>query len=115
LGKALAAVRADVVHPDHPRCGVKKGDLDTTWLPAIGDAGLILITRDKRIRYRPAEKRLMLAYGVRGVFLTGAGNTTSWDQLRLIVRHWEAIEALVQAPGPWAQSLTVRGLRPLQL
>jgi len=70
LGKALAAVRADVVHPDHPRCGVKKGDLDTTWLPAIGDARLILITRDKRIRYRPAEKRLMLAHGVRAVFLT---------------------------------------------
>ena len=115
LGKALAAVRTDVLHPGHLRCPVKKGALDTEWLPYVGDAGLVLLTRDGRIRHRPAEKRLFLAHAVKGVFLTSAGNMTRWDMLRMVVQHWDKIDRLVQVPGPCAHSLTPTGARELKL
>ena len=67
LGKALAEQHGDVVYPGHvgfPE--VPRQTLDDDWLPIIGERRLVVITRDKRIRYRPAEKRAWIAHGVRG-------------------------------------------------
>lgn len=110
LGKALAAVRDDVVHPGHRRCGVAIGAKDPDWLPEIGAAGLLLISRDKRIRGRPALRIAMIQHGVRAVFLTKSGNMNRWEQLQLVVRSWDQIEALTQVDGPFAFSLTARGV-----
>jgi hypothetical protein len=115
LGKALAAVRSDVLHPGHRRCPIPNGALDTEWLPHVGNTGLVLLTRDIRIRHRPAEKRLFLNHAVKGIFLTSGGNMGRWEILRLVVRHWEAIEALDGLPGPWSRSLTGAGIRDLKL
>ncbi|MBL7499816.1 hypothetical protein I6A84_37155 [Frankia sp. CNm7] len=115
LGRALAAVRHDVLHPGHLRCPVEKGSLDTAWLPYVGDERLVLLTRDIRIRHRSAEKRLFLAHAVKGVFLTKAGSMTRWDMLCMVVQHWDKIEPLDGLPGPWAFSLTNAGLRELKL
>jgi hypothetical protein len=115
LGKALAAVRGDVVHPGHPLTPVRCGDHDDAWLPVIGKAGLLLITRDKRIRRRLVEKRALLAHSVKGLFLTQAGSMTMWDILRMVVRSWERIDELAEKPGPWARSLTRNGIGELRL
>jgi hypothetical protein len=115
LGKALAAVRGDVLHPGHLRCPVAKGALDTEWLPYVGSHGLVVLTRDLRIRSRPAEKRLFVAHTVKGVFLTKSGQMTRWDVLRMVVQHWDKIEPLQNLAGPWARSLTTAGLRELKL
>ncbi|WP_241829868.1 PIN-like domain-containing protein [Parafrankia colletiae] len=115
LGKALAAVRSDVVHPGHRRCPVRMGALDVEWLPYAGDAGLVLITRDIRIRHRPAEKRLFLLHGVKGIFLTKGGSMPRWDMLCMIVQHWNRIEPLAEVTGPWSYSLTRAGIRELKL
>jgi hypothetical protein len=51
LGRLLARQRHDVVHPGHrlfPEVPV--GSKDDVWLPIVGERGLILITRDKKIR-----------------------------------------------------------------
>lgn len=57
LGKALAAQRTDVVFPGHPDLPeVSRGTLDDAWLEVIGRLGLVVVTRDRRIRYRSAEK-----------------------------------------------------------
>jgi hypothetical protein len=115
VGKALAAVRGDVVHPGHPLTPVRCGDPDDVWLPVVGKAGLLLITRDKRIRRRLVERRALLAHSVKGLFLTQAGSMTMWEILRMVMRNWERIDELAAQPGPWARSLTGNGVSDLQL
>lgn len=67
LGRALAEEHGDVVYPGHhDLLEVPRGASDDTWLPVIGARGLVVITRDQRIRYRTAEKRAWVERGVRG-------------------------------------------------
>jgi hypothetical protein len=116
VGKALAVVRKDVVHPGHRRCPeIRPETPDSVWLPIVGEAGWIAISRDKRIRYNPVENRLLQQHGVRAIFLTGGRNMTSWDRLVLLVRHWEAIEESVDERGPWVKALTRTGLAELRM
>jgi PIN like domain len=56
LGRSLALARRDVVHPSHPRLPqVPLGLKDSEWLRIVGSLGLVVITRDKKIRSRPVE------------------------------------------------------------
>jgi hypothetical protein len=60
LGKALAHLRADVVFPGHHDLPeVVRGMADDEWLPTVGARQLVVITRDRRIRYRAVEKRIV--------------------------------------------------------
>ena len=116
VGKALAVVRKDVVHPAHRRCpDIRPETPDSVWLPIVGEAGWIAISRNKRVRYNPVENRLLRQHGVRAIFLTGGRNMTSWDRLVLLVGHWEAIEASIDEAGPWVKALTRTGLAELRM
>jgi hypothetical protein len=58
LGKALAALHGDVVYPGHPELPeVPRQTEDDVWLEVVGRRRLVVITRDKKIRYRPVEKQ----------------------------------------------------------
>jgi PIN like domain len=72
VAKALAYVRGDITWPGAPDGPVSAGAADTNWLPIIGRAGLIVLTRDKRIRSRPLERQALLDHNVRACFLTNA-------------------------------------------
>jgi hypothetical protein len=116
VGKALAVVRKDVVHPGHRRCPeIQPETPDSVWLPIVGNAGWIAISRNKRIRYNPVENRLLRQHGVRAIFLTSRREMTSWDCLVHLVRLWEAIEATVDEAGPWVKALTRTGLADLKM
>ena len=106
------------MHPGHIRLPeVSVGTPDAAWLPIVGGLGLVVITRDKRIRSRPAEAELVIAAGIRGFVLTGAGDLSTWDTLSVLVRQWDALERhLAQHPfGPWLAGLTSQGVRPLRI
>ena len=78
----------------------------------MGSTGLVVLTRDKRIRTRPVERETLLDHGVRACFLTSGGNLGLFTQLRLWLRYWDDIEALVDTrPGPWLASVTRIGVR----
>ena len=118
LGKALASVHDGVVYPGHAELPeVPRQTPDDVWLPIIGARGLVVITRDKRIRYRPVEKRAWLTYGVRGFVLTGTGSQSTADSQAILDRHWTTIEASVvgEPDGPWMRSVTEREVRPIDL
>ena len=118
LGRSLALARRDVLHPGHARLQeVPLGAPDAQWLPIVGGLGLVVITRDKKIRSRPVEAELVLAAGIRGFVLTSAGDLSTWDTLTLLVRRWEAIERhLADNPnGPWLAAVTNQGVRPLNI
>jgi hypothetical protein len=114
LGVALALqhVRGDITWPGAPDGLIPAGATDTTWLPLVGSTGLIVLTRDKRIRTRPVEREALLDHNVRACFLTSGGNLDLFTQLRLWLRHWDDIETLVDTtPGPWLASVTRNGVR----
>jgi hypothetical protein len=118
LGKALADLHGDVVFPGHPdRPEVPRRSLDDEWLAVIGARGLVVLTRDKRIRYRPVERRVWVDHRVRGFVLTGTASQSTSDSLTLLRRHWAEVSVIVQAQpeGPWMYAVTQAGVRPIAL
>jgi hypothetical protein len=67
VAKILADVRPDVTYPgdpggrgldgfQRPPCNIQPGDKDVDWIPHVAGAGWIIISRDRHIQHRPAER-----------------------------------------------------------
>lgn len=119
LGKLLRrSGRDDVVYPGHPELpSVPVGTLDVHWMPAIAALDLVVITRDKRIRTRPAELNAYLELGIRSVWIGAKRDLAPRDQVALFLRHEPRLqrEMVKRGPGPWALALVETGIRPLRL
>jgi PIN like domain len=116
VGRALAQVRVDVVYPGHPKLPqIPRRTLDDQWLPIVGQAGWVVITRDRRIRSRPVQRERFEAHNVRAFCITGKTEMTDWAKLSLLVRQWPAMESQVEAlaKGPWMCSVTGAGVRQM--
>lgn len=116
VGRALAHVRADVVHPGHAALPeIPEGTKDPVWLPIVGERKLIVITRDQGIRTKPAELKLFNDNHVRAFFLTGKKDMSKWDKFAMLVRMWDRVEKTVakSGPGPWQMSLVNNNIKPL--
>ncbi|BBY95174.1 hypothetical protein MGALJ_48430 [Mycobacterium gallinarum] len=108
LGLALTAARRDTIHAGHaliPEC--PRGALDTEWIPAVAARGLIVITRDKRLRTKPVEVRALWEHGLRVFCIGGKRDLSTWQWLERVVRQWPRIEALIEQrdTGPWIYML----------
>jgi PIN like domain len=117
-GKALAALSGDVVYPGHPELPeVPRQTEDDVWLEVVGRRQRVVITRDKKIRYRPVEKQAWVTYRVRGFVLTGRGSQATADSLAVLQTHRTSIDEIVVANphGPWMFALTSGALRPIPL
>ena len=77
----------------------------------------MVITRDKRIRYRPVERAMWVDHRVRGFVLTGTASQSTSDSLTLLEHHWAGMGAIVEAEpvGPWMYAVTQAGVRPIPL
>jgi hypothetical protein len=104
LGKALAIARTDVIHAGHPLVPeVPVGTLDPDWIPAVESRNLAVIARDRRIRTKPGELRLLREHGLRVFWIAGKRDLTTWGYLVRLVRRWEDIETTLAegGSGPW--------------
>jgi len=118
LGKALAELHGNVVFPGHPDLPkVPRRSPDDEWLEVVGTEGLVVITRDQRIRYRPVEKRMWVEHRVRGFVLTGTASQSTADSLSLLEQRWARMATIVDAKpaGPWMYAVTQAGLRGILL
>ena len=120
IGRALAAVREDVVYPGHRDLPeVPTGTPDQEWLRVIGRGGLdlVLLTRDQEIRRKPGELAALKACCIRAVFLAGKVDMTRWDKLTLIVKSWDRLERAItkNGAGPWALTMTPGRLKDISL
>lgn len=119
LGKLLRrAGRDDVVYPGHEDLpDVPIGTLDLDWMPIIARRDLIVVTRDRRIRTRPAELRAYWDHGIRSVWLGAKQDLAPRDQVELFLRHEARLqrEAIKRGAGPWALAMSTSGVRPLVL
>ena len=84
---------------------------DTDYLRHIGSKGWFLVTRDKRIRYRPAELEALKQSGV-GAFFMGGKNRTRCELIQQLVRHWPRMKELDRkTPVPFAFRIPPSGTK----
>ncbi|MPZ62421.1 MAG: hypothetical protein GEU93_14235 [Propionibacteriales bacterium] len=119
MGKLLRrSGRDDVLYPGHEELPeVPLGTLDLDWMPVIAEHDLVVLTRDRRIRTRPAELRAYWELGIRSVWLGAKQDLGPQDQLDLFLNYEARLqrEMVKRGPGPWALALSASGLRPLSL
>ena len=119
LGKLLRrSGRQDVVYPGHEGLPeVPIGTPDLKWMPVIAQRDLVVVTRDRRIRTRPAEFRAYSELGIRSVWIGAKQDLGPHDQVALFLEHEARLqrEIIKRGPGPWALALSPSGLRPLRL
>ncbi|GAA4313237.1 hypothetical protein [Klenkia terrae] len=110
--------RDDVVHPGHVLLpDVPLGCPDLEWMATIARHDLVVLTRDRRIRTRPAELTEYRSQGLRVVFLAGKTDRRPSEQAALFLRHETRLrrEMVKRGPGPWALTMSERDLRPIDL
>lgn len=109
LGKMLAIARPDVVHPGHYNLpAVPTGTKDEAWMPEVAALGLVVISRDKRIRTKPAELAAFRAVGLRVFWIAGTKDLSNWESIKLVVKWWDRMEEIVRdrGAGPWFQAVS---------
>ncbi|SBW22696.1 hypothetical protein FDG2_2995 [Candidatus Protofrankia californiensis] len=118
IGRTLEVARRDVVHPGHkfmPECPL--GSLDTEWIPRVAVRGLIVISRDRRIRTKPAELALLREHRLRVLWIAGKKDLSTWDTLARLVRRWDDIENEIarRRTGPWFLAVQEKSLVELDV
>ncbi len=113
VAKALALVRNDILYPGALGCPVASPNVDDeVWLGIAGQQDWVVITKDRKVRTRPWERRALINAGVRSFCMTAAGNYNRWRTLQLLARRWDAIEETAEKlPGPYIYSVTQAGVR----
>ncbi|GII75760.1 hypothetical protein Sru01_07420 [Sphaerisporangium rufum] len=88
---------------------------DDVWIPRVAGAGLAIITRDKHISMRTAEKNAVLAARARMFAITSDESLDAWGMLEVIVTQWRHIEKAATRPGPYIYAVTRSGIREIAL
>lgn len=94
VAEAIKQVRDDVrwLEDEFPH-----GTPDPEWLGAVGRRAWLVVTRDKRIRYRPGEKQAIIDNRVGCFCFTQNSDPTRWGYLKLIVSTLDEMERLFAA------------------
>ncbi len=72
---------------------------DIEWLELCGRRGLPVLSKDRRLRYRPAEIEAIRRFNVRAFLLTG-GSLLAAEQAERFDRNREDIERECSTAGP---------------
>ncbi len=102
LAHTLAALRSDVTFPGDPGAEISKRVRpsclvisphvsDEQWISVAGNAGWVIITRDRAIQDRPGEIAAVRLARAKMVNLTADTAGTTWGQLEVVMRHWRMI------------------------
>ena len=91
-----------------------KGTADEVWLEAAGKHKWIVLTRDKRIRYRQLERMALQAASVRAFVFIG-GNVTINDTAGILVTALPRILKIsTNNPGPFVYHIGRAG-KPVKM
>jgi hypothetical protein len=92
---------------------VGQGLQDVEWLSDAGRHGWIVLTKDDRIRRRPAEVAAVDEHAIRMFCLTNAGLTGA-RQAERFVANVDAMLKRADVPGPWIYGVYESGVRALR-
>jgi hypothetical protein len=127
LARILVQVRPDVTFPGddgvrrrkvwnlNPCLITATGTDDDIWIPKVTKAGLAIITRDRHIQERTAEKDAVIAAGARMFAITTYEQLDNWGLLEVVVSQWREMEEAAEEPGPYIYSLTRTGMTKIDL
>jgi predicted nuclease of predicted toxin-antitoxin system len=88
LAHGMREFGEDVVHlTDH----FPQDAVDSEWLPFVGENQLVLVTRDERIRWKPAEIAAVKVHKV-AVFFLGGKKLKRCDLIEQVVRNWRRMK-----------------------
>lgn len=104
---AVVRVMADVYGE---RIG--QGLADEEWLREAGRHDWIVLMKDAKIRYRPAELQVVVDHGLRAFCLTNANLRGAEMAARFVARLPEILRA-AQESGPYIQGVYADGIRRL--
>jgi hypothetical protein len=76
-----------------------RGTPDEVWLPECGRNGWVVLTRDKRIRYRILERTALHEAGVKAFVFTG-GNVSLKDTVQILAGSLNRLESICRAETP---------------
>ncbi|MCB9389966.1 MAG: hypothetical protein H6512_10495 [Acidimicrobiia bacterium] len=123
LAHLLTAVRSDVTYPGdpggtldgrvRPPCDIAPSTPDQDWIPIAAERGLIVITRDRRISQRSAERAAVRAAGGRHIAVTSRETLRKFAILEIVICQWRNIEELSELPGPYIYGITRTSSRKL--
>lgn len=77
---------------------------DTEWLEMCGRTRRPVLSKDRRLRYRPAEVAAIRRHRVRAFVLTH-GSLRAMEQVARFERSRAAIEAACKDPGPFVYAV----------
>lgn len=80
---------------------------DAEWLELCGTEGLVVLTKDRRLRYRPAEIAAIRRYRVKAFVLT-SGELTAREQAERFIANAKAIEEAAAARGPFVYAVQAK-------
>jgi predicted nuclease of predicted toxin-antitoxin system len=94
---------------EHLRKTFPQNTKDEVWLEYVGKEGLVLITRDQKIRKRPMELKEYNTHKVGAFILTGK-NLGKWREIKQLICAWEEIRTLAaDTQRPFAFEVPPRG------
>lgn len=87
---------------------------DTEWLTRAGQLGWVVLMKDDRIRYRPAERAAVLEHQVRA-FCLSSGNLRAAEMAQRFIDVLHQMTEACSQPGPFLYTVSSTGLRPVRL
>ncbi len=88
---------------------------DVDWLARAGSEGWVVLMKDERIRYRPAERAALVDHRVRAFCLT-SGNLRAGEMAQLYLAVLDKLTATCAAtPGPFLYVVSRSGLRRIDI
>ena len=91
---------------------IGQGLADEEWLRDAGERGWVVLMKDAKIRYRPAELRVIADHGLRAFCLMNA-NLRGAEMAARLVANLPRILRIAEEPGPFFYGVYVTGVRRL--
>ncbi|MBM7770137.1 hypothetical protein JOD54_000341 [Actinokineospora baliensis] len=108
LGLSLMRLRRDIAVGGWGPIRQLVPALDEDWIPVVAAHGWTVITNDKKLRTRPNEAALTKAH--RLLHLTPpVRDAPHWEFARVLLRHWDTVEAVAGETGPLWLAVSKRG------
>ncbi len=105
----ITAVWQHDVHPEMQR----RQYGDEWWIADIAQQNMAILTQDRSILEGP-ERRAIKDNDAKLIAL-GNANYTTWEKMRCLAQHWDAVERILLADGPRAIVLLLSGYRIVAL
>jgi PIN like domain len=92
---------------------IGQGLADAEWLGDAGAEGWVVLMKDDKIRYRPAELESLTTSGVRALCLTNANLRGAEMAQRFVDQLPKIMRIATERPGPYIYGVYADGVRAL--